>query len=118
MKVGFVGIGQMGIGMALNLLRDGHELHFHARSESETVKEALAAGARQAPSLADLARSTDVIVLCLTDTPAVHQVLEALPHAPALAGEEQGLGVDVPQGRAPVDDALLGPDLLLRRDVQ
>lgn len=84
MKVGFVGIGQMGIGMALNLLRDGHELQFHARSETETVKEALAAGARRAPSLAELARSTEVIVLCLTDTPAVHQVLEALaPHLPA-----------------------------------
>jgi len=78
MKIGFVGIGQMGVGMALNLVRAGHDLALFARRQSDAVNEVLDSGATQATTLEDLAASADIVVLCLTGTPAVKQMTAAL----------------------------------------
>lgn len=37
MKVGFIGLGQMGIGMAANLLKAGHEVHVYNRTAAKTA---------------------------------------------------------------------------------
>lgn len=84
MIVGFVGIGKMGAGMALNLLAAGHDVKFFARSPSSAVNEVVEAGAHQAASLAELAKEANVILLCLTDTQAVREVADGLAlHLPA-----------------------------------
>lgn len=84
MTVGFVGIGQMGAGMALNLLAAGHDLKIYARSPSNAVNNVVKAGARQVASLAELAEEANVILLCLTGTQAVREVIDALAlHLPA-----------------------------------
>ena len=47
MKIGFIGLGQMGAPIALNLIRAGHELMVWNRS-SEKMTPLLAAGAQAA----------------------------------------------------------------------
>ena len=53
MKIGFVGLGKMGMNMVDRLLGDGHEVVAYART-AETVKKAEAKGAVGAASLNDL----------------------------------------------------------------
>lgn len=53
MKIGFVGLGKMGMNMVQRLLNDGHEIVAYART-AETVNMAKAKGAAGATSLKDL----------------------------------------------------------------
>lgn len=53
MKIGFVGLGKMGMNMVERLLGDGHEIVAYART-AETVKKAEAKGAVGASSLKEL----------------------------------------------------------------
>jgi 6-phosphogluconate dehydrogenase len=55
MKLGFVGLGKMGANMVRRLLVDGHEVVAWARS-TDSVREAVSAGAVGATSLDDVAR--------------------------------------------------------------
>lgn len=84
MNIGFVGVGQMGIGMVLNLMTAGHAVQFYSRRQSPLTDEASGAGAARVQSLDDLGRWTDVVILCLTDTQATQEVVAALmPKLPA-----------------------------------
>lgn len=74
MKVGFIGLGQMGSGIARNLIRAGHELTVYNRTRSRA--EALKGeGAHIADSPADAATGVDVLVTMLADDAAVEQVI-------------------------------------------
>ena len=69
MKIGFMGLGQMGRNMATRLLEHGHELVVYNRSAA--AAEALAArGARMAATPADLF-GAEVVVSMLADDAAV-----------------------------------------------
>ncbi len=73
-KVGFIGLGIMGSGMTRNLLKAGFDLTVWNRTASKMdpiVKE----GAKAAENPADLAGQCDIIVLCVSDTPDVQEVL-------------------------------------------
>src|SRR5213080_1539306 len=69
MKVGFIGLGHMGIGMAANLLRAGHEVTVYNRTPG-TAQGLVAQGARAAAGLADACRG-DAVVTMLADDGAV-----------------------------------------------
>ena len=72
MKVGFVGLGQMGTGMAASLLQAGHELTVYNRSPQKNLP-LVALGARSAPRVAD-ACNGDVVLTMLADDNAVESV--------------------------------------------
>ncbi len=73
-RIGFIGLGIMGGGMARNLLRAGFPLTVWNRTASRM--DALAAeGATPAESPADLASRSDIIITCVSDTPDVEEVL-------------------------------------------
>lgn len=74
-SVGFIGLGIMGRGMALNLLKHGADLTVwnRTRSRMEPLEEA---GATAAESIGDLARKCAVIIICVSDTPDVVDVIE------------------------------------------
>jgi 3-hydroxyisobutyrate dehydrogenase-like beta-hydroxyacid dehydrogenase len=85
MKVGFIGLGGMGMPMALNLIRGGHELALYNRTRSR-AEEAAAEGGRVADSPADAARDADVVITMLANDAAVEETmlgangaLEAMP---------------------------------------
>lgn len=73
MKVGFVGLGQMGSGMAARLLATGQELKVFNRSP-EKMQPLVAQGARAVRSLADFADS-DVVFTMLAEDQAVESVV-------------------------------------------
>ncbi len=73
MKLGFVGLGAMGSGMARNLLRAGHTVTVYNRTRSRA--EALAAeGARIGGSPAEAARENEAVITMLADDAAVESV--------------------------------------------
>jgi 3-hydroxyisobutyrate dehydrogenase-like beta-hydroxyacid dehydrogenase len=73
MDVGFIGLGNMGIGMARNLLRAGHSLTAYNRTRSRT--ESLAAeGAKIAATPAEAARG-DLVITMLADDAALDAIV-------------------------------------------
>jgi 3-hydroxyisobutyrate dehydrogenase-like beta-hydroxyacid dehydrogenase len=74
-KIGFVGIGLMGQGMAKNIVEKGYALTTIAHRNRKPLEELVALGAVEAASLADLAAGCDIIFLCLTASPQVEQVV-------------------------------------------
>lgn len=86
--VGFIGLGIMGKPMALNLRKAGYSLVVHNRSRGP-VEELAAAGATPAASPREVAERSDVILLCLPDSPDVAAVVrsEAGVFAGARAGQ-------------------------------
>jgi 3-hydroxyisobutyrate dehydrogenase len=73
-KIGFIGLGIMGRGMAHNLLKAGFPVTVWNRTTSKT--EALvAAGAQAGRDPADVAARSDIIITCVSDTPDVEAVI-------------------------------------------
>jgi 3-hydroxyisobutyrate dehydrogenase-like beta-hydroxyacid dehydrogenase len=73
MKVGFVGLGRMGQGMARRLLEAGHELAVFDQFAAQAASLA-AAGAHAAASVAELAARSEIVVTMLVEDAAVSQV--------------------------------------------
>src|SRR6201993_727129 len=72
MRIGFIGLGNMGSGMAANLLNAGHQVIAYNRSQNKV--DALAArGAEAARSVAE-ASSADIVFTMLADDGAVEAV--------------------------------------------
>jgi len=69
MKVGFIGLGHMGTGMAASLLRAGHEVTVYNRTPGK-AQGLVAQGARAAAGVAD-ACGGDAVVTMLADDGAV-----------------------------------------------
>ncbi len=72
MKVGFVGLGQMGSGMAANLLKAGYGVTVYNRTTAKAQALA-AAGARVAARVEDACRGEAVLTM-LADDPALESV--------------------------------------------
>ncbi len=70
MNIGFIGLGIMGKPMAKNLLKAGHELRVYDLV-SAAVEELVLAGAGRGTSSADVARSSDLVITMLPNTPHV-----------------------------------------------
>ncbi|HEY6356274.1 MAG TPA: NAD(P)-binding domain-containing protein, partial [Burkholderiaceae bacterium] len=88
--IGFIGAsGLMGHGMAKNLLAKGHPLRITAFRKRDRVADLLAAGAKELPSPAAMARECGVVFLCVTGSPQVEAVVAGLEGL--LSGAAKGL---------------------------
>lgn len=74
MKIGFIGIGKMGAGMARNLLRAGHDVTAYNRSRGK-AETLTAEGARVAQSPADACAGADSVLTMLADDAAVEEAV-------------------------------------------
>jgi 3-hydroxyisobutyrate dehydrogenase len=74
MKVGFIGLGRMGQGMARNLLKAGAQLVVFDTS-TEAVKAMVDAGGQAASSVADIARQASVVFTSLPGPVQVEEVV-------------------------------------------
>src|ERR1700730_3319810 len=86
-KLGFIGLGNMGSRIAQRLHAHGYELAVFDRDKTK-AKPLVLNGAVLANNIVELARSADVILSCLTDDEIVHDVY-AGPEG-ALAGARPG----------------------------
>lgn len=96
--IGFIGLGIMGKPMAANLLRAGYALTVHNRSR-EAVDQLVQEGATPAHSPAEVARSSELIITCLPDSPDVELV----------ALGKEGLIEGVSDGDVYVDMSTIAP---------
>lgn len=128
--VGFIGVGLMGHGMAKNIVEKGYPLSVMGHRNKKPVKDLVKRGAKEAKSPAEMARSSDVIFLCVTSSLQVEDLIRradgikagaregliivdcstADPNSTlALAEELKPLGVrliDAPLGRSPKEAEL------------
>jgi 3-hydroxyisobutyrate dehydrogenase len=73
-KLGFIGIGLMGASMVLRLLEAGQNVVVWNRSQKK-ILPVLKMGATEASSIAELVKAVEIVLMCLTDTKAVEQVV-------------------------------------------
>jgi 3-hydroxyisobutyrate dehydrogenase-like beta-hydroxyacid dehydrogenase len=74
-RIGFVGLGMMGHGMAKNLLAKGFPLSVKVNRDRSRLADILAAGARECATNAEVAGNADFVILCVTGSPQVEEVV-------------------------------------------
>lgn len=97
-NIGFVGLGIMGQGMAHNLLKAGFPLTVWNRTASK-MEPLVAAGARAGRNPADVAAQSDVVLVCVSDTPDVEAVILG----------DQGIVQDAKAGSLVIDCSTISP---------
>jgi 3-hydroxyisobutyrate dehydrogenase len=73
-RVGFIGLGLMGSGMSMNILKAGYPLTVWNRTRSK-MKPLIDAGAKEADSPREVAEQSEIIIDIVTDSPDVEAVL-------------------------------------------
>src|SRR5687768_8792987 len=74
MDLGFIGLGAMGLPMTRHLLAAGHRVTVASRSQGP-VDVAVGEGALDGRTPAGVAAASDVVILCVPDSPDVVQVV-------------------------------------------
>src|ERR1700680_5284018 len=90
-RIGFVGLGLMGHGMAKSLVAKGFPLTVRLHKNRKPAEDILAAGAKEGKTHAELARASDVVILCVTGSPQIEEIVYG-EHG-ILSAARGGLGV-------------------------
>ncbi len=79
LNVGFIGLGMMGRGMAQHVLAKGHQVGLLLRSQDSETRcaDLLLAGAKGLTTSAQVAAMADVLIICVTGSPEVEEVMLA-----------------------------------------
>jgi len=75
-RIGFVGLGAMGHGMAKNIVEKGFPLTVLAHRRREAAEDLKQRGASEASSPRALAEASDIVVLCVTGSPQVEALIQ------------------------------------------
>lgn len=70
-RIGFIGVGLMGHGIAWNLVTKGYPLVFRAHRRRDHLADLLAAGAVEVESQHELGERSDIVFICVTGSPQV-----------------------------------------------
>ncbi|QCI68147.1 NAD(P)-dependent oxidoreductase [Phreatobacter stygius] len=124
-RIGFIGVGLMGHGMAKNLVEKGFPLTVTANRNRTPVEDLVQRGATEVTTAKAVAEASDIVFICVTGAPEVDQVVNGPDGLRAgaakglfivdcstseptltrrLAGELAGIGVtflDAPLSRTP-----------------
>lgn len=103
-RIGFIGVGLMGHGMAKNLVEKGFDLTVVGHRNRAPVEDLLKRGAKEAKSAAALAGQVDILFLCVTGSPQVEQVVYG----------EDGIVKGARQGLIVVDSSTSEPEATRR----
>ncbi len=97
-KIGFIGLGTMGLPMAQNLLNAGFELVVYNRTK-EKAAPLLAQGAVFANSPSEVARNVEAVFTMVTADAALEEVIEG----------KNGIAVGAPKGLIVIDSSTVSP---------
>jgi 3-hydroxyisobutyrate dehydrogenase-like beta-hydroxyacid dehydrogenase len=88
-RVGLVGVGLMGHGIGKNVLAKGFELGVLSHRNRKPVDDLIAKGAAEAKTARELAQGSDLVIICVTGSPQVEEVVYGSDGL--LAGIRKGL---------------------------
>jgi len=74
-RIGFVGVGLMGHGMAKNLVEKGSPLTVLGHRNRQPVEDLVKRGAKEAKDVAELVGGSDIVFLCVTGSPQVEDLV-------------------------------------------
>ena len=103
-RLGFIGLGFMGHGMAANILARGFPLCVMAHRKREAVDDLVRRGAKEVASSAEMAENSDIVILCVTGAKEVEEVVSG----------REGLRASAPHGLIVIDCTTSDPQTLLR----
>jgi 3-hydroxyisobutyrate dehydrogenase-like beta-hydroxyacid dehydrogenase len=75
LNIGMIGVGMMGHGIAKNILAKGYSLTIMGHRNRKQVDDLLGKGAKEVTTPAELTKVSDVIILCVTGTPEVEEIV-------------------------------------------
>ena len=74
-KIGMIGLGLMGHGIASNLVKHGHPLSVLNHEGNQPIDDLIAQGVTAFATPRELTAQSDIIILCVTGTPQVESVM-------------------------------------------
>lgn len=102
-NVAIIGLGIMGLPMAVNLVNAGHQVTGYNRSQDKTDK-LVEQGGKGAASVAEAVREADVVITMVPDSPDVEDVV----------GGEDGIFANGKKGALWIDASSIRPDVAKR----
>lgn len=103
-KIGFIGVGLMGHGMAANLLKNGYALTAMVHRNRAPLEDLITQGATESATPREVAKNSDIVIICVTGAPQVEEVVYG----------ENGLLEGVEAGKIVMDCSTSEPDTTLR----
>ena len=74
-RIGIVGAGLMGHGIAKNLVEKGFPLDGARASQPQADRRPVDAGAKEVKGNAEVAKNADIVFLCVTGAPQVEEIV-------------------------------------------
>jgi 3-hydroxyisobutyrate dehydrogenase-like beta-hydroxyacid dehydrogenase len=104
LHVGFIGLGHMGHGMAVNILKRGFPLQLMAHRSRKAIDDLVHRGAQEVSSPKAMAACCDIVLLCVPGAKEVE----------ALVADDDGLAAGARPGPTVIDCTTSDPSTLLR----
>ena len=104
LRIGFIGLGHMGYGMAVNILTHGFPLQVMAHRSRKAVDDLVRRGAQEVPTPKVMAASCDIVFLCVPGAKEVEAVVVG----------DDGLAAGARPGLTTVDCTTSDPSVLVR----
>ena len=74
-RVGLIGVGLMGHGIGKNIVSKGFALNVMAHKNRAPLESLVSMGAKECASPAEIAKASDMVILCVTGTPQVEEAV-------------------------------------------
>ncbi|TIL31426.1 NAD(P)-dependent oxidoreductase [Mesorhizobium sp.] len=74
-KIGFIGLGLMGHGIAKNIVDKGYSLTFLGRKNRAPAQDMLDRGAKEAATSREVAAASDIVLICVTGSREVEAII-------------------------------------------
>lgn len=74
-RIGMIGLGLMGLGIATNIVKKGFTLTAMAHPGNQPLGDLMAAGAQTAPTAQAVAQASDTVILCVNGSAQVEAIL-------------------------------------------
>ena len=73
-KIGFIGLGRMGLPMAVNIIKGGYDVHVYDVVASQ-LEAAIAKGGQGCRSIAEISEKSDILITMLPNSATVREVI-------------------------------------------